>query len=466
MDRLRQRLHRRRSSSGSAAPLHPPKSPSLSAADRRKKEADDAPRRLYITSDTSTFDPLLLRRFKAEGFQVEYLPFPGGNDDPERERKDLEKLIHEREDDLEPGERYAILAYNKPAHLLLTSHHQSTTATNPFPRLCALVTYYPNFNSHENNPYVHYQCLIPPSMTSSSTASDYTSLSLLPIQIHLPGHQPPTLWEEYNSHPTKKRHRCHFFFYPESSPGFAEASSPGYDGVSAHLALSRTLDCLKRGFGWPGGNWNIPEVETIWEEYWRNLIYDGKDRHEAEDHAATTVNMMVGSGPTCPENSGGAIEDDPTAGLNEMPLVNCVPTMVGGNNLHDITAFYTTEFFPTGPPSQSVRLLARTLGTDRIVDEVLLSFIHTEEIPWLLPGVPPTDKPVRITLVLTAAFVAGRLARQNIYWDQASVLVQIGLLDPRLVPEGFHATGKNRARMEAVERLPVVGVEGVERVLS
>jgi hypothetical protein len=110
MDRLRQALHRRRSSSSSATPLQPPKSPSLATADRRKKDdSDSAVRRLYITSDTPSFDPLLLRRFEAEGFEVEYLPFPGGNEDPERDRKDLEKIIHEREDDLEPGERYAIL---------------------------------------------------------------------------------------------------------------------------------------------------------------------------------------------------------------------------------------------------------------------------------------------------------------------------------------------------------------------
>lgn len=109
MERLRQRLHRRRSSSSSATPLQIPKSPILTPSDRRKKEADAAPRRLYITSDTPSFDSHLLRRFEAEGFEVEYLPFPGGNEDIERDRKDLEKIIHEREDDLEPGERYAIL---------------------------------------------------------------------------------------------------------------------------------------------------------------------------------------------------------------------------------------------------------------------------------------------------------------------------------------------------------------------
>lgn len=79
---------------------------------------------------------------------------------------------------------------------------------------------------------------------------------------------------------------------------------------------------------------------------------------------------------------------------------------------------------------------------------------------------PPTGKEVRVTLVMMASFVAGKLARHNIYWDQASVLVQIGLLDPQLVPAGFVATGPNRADSQEVQRLPVVGAEGVERALG
>lgn len=67
---------------------------------------------------------------------------------------------------------------------------------------------------------------------------------------------------------------------------------------------------------------------------------------------------------------------------------------------------------------------------------------------------------------MTALFAAGKIARHNIYWDQASVLVQIGLLDPALVPAGFQATGPNREGEETVERIPVAGSEGVERVLD
>ncbi|PLB50455.1 dienelactone hydrolase [Aspergillus steynii IBT 23096] len=466
MDRLRQHFRRRRSSA-SSSPLQPPISPTLSH-DKQKNKSIGEPRRLYITSNTPDFDANIIRRFQAEGFDVEYLPFvASGTDEPERERKELEKLLHEREDDLEAGERYAVVAYHRPAYLLLSSHHLSTSATNPFPRLCALVTYYPEPPSSFSNGQQQRESvdIIPQSTTSSTTNSCYASLSLLPIQIHLAGPQPSSLHDDYHSHPSKKRHRCHLFFYPESDPGFAESTSKVYDGISSRLAWSRALDCLKRGFGWPGGHWDVPEVESVWEEYWRGLFYNNRNAEETETHVAQTLRLMGGSlGPSLGEDDG--YRSDPTVELQDTASVNCVPTMIGGTTSASITNFYTTQFFPSGPPSQTIRLLSRTIGPNRIVDELLLTFTHTEEIPWLLPRVPPTDRPVRILLVMTALFVAGKITRHNIYWDQASVLVQVGLLDPALVPTGFQATGPNREGKETVERIPVVGSEGVERVLD
>ncbi|KAE8376080.1 hypothetical protein BDV26DRAFT_282913 [Aspergillus bertholletiae] len=482
MERLRQHIHRRRRSSSTPSRANPQgsQSPSLSS-DRRKKTNNSVVRRLYITSDTADFDANILRRFEAEGFSVEYIPFQGSSGDFERDRRDLDNLIYEREDDLEPGERYAIVAYNKPAYLLLTSHHHPTTATNPFPLLCALVAYYPRITgtdahsslAHCPNSMTTSPCIVLPSTTSSSTASCYDTLSILPVQIHLAGHQSPALWDEYNSHPSKKRHTCHLFFYPESEPGFAESAAKTHDVISSRLAWSRALDCLKRGFGWPAGSWKVPAVETVWEEYWRNLPYSGPKarRDEVEKHAVNTGHMMVGSGGgggkplTLNGGDTDGEDSDATTELNETAMVNCVPTLIGGETPAQITDFYTTQFLPTGPPSQSIRLLSRTVGTDRIVDELLLTFTHTEEIPWLLPRVPPTGKQVRVVIIMTVSFVAGKLVRHNIYWDQASVLVQIGLLDPSLIPSGFKATGLNREGRDIVERLPVVGGEGVDRAL-
>ena len=90
--------------------------------------------------------------------------------------------------------------------------------------------------------------------------------------------------------------------------------------------------------------------------------------------------------------------------------------------------FHADTFFPEGP-AQNLRLLTRTVGPDRIVDEALLTFSHTSEIRWLLPGVQPSNQPVCIPIILSAGFCAGGLAQLNIYWDQASVLAQIGVLE-------------------------------------
>lgn len=193
------------------------------------------------------------------------------------------------------------------------------------------MTYYPEppgslFNGQQQQEHLD---IIPQSTTSSATNSCYASLSLLPIQIHLAGPQPASLHDDYHSHPSKKRHRCHLFFYPESDPGFAESSSKMYDGISSRLAWSRALDCLKRGFGWPGGHWNVPEVETVWEDYWRNLFYNNRNTAETETHASRALSLMVGSaGPSFDENNGD--RSDPAIELQEAASVNCVPTMMGG----------------------------------------------------------------------------------------------------------------------------------------
>ncbi len=74
------------------------------------------------------------------------------------------------------------------------------------------------------------------------------------------------------------------------------------------------------------------------------------------------------------------------------------------------------------------------MGTDQIVDEMLFKFTHTSEIDWMLPGIMPTGKRVEVPLVAIVRFVEGKVAHEHIYWDQASVLVQVGLLDPAGLP--------------------------------
>jgi carboxymethylenebutenolidase len=113
--------------------------------------------------------------------------------------------------------------------------------------------------------------------------------------------------------------------------------------------------------------------------------------------------------------------------------VNHVPVMTGGRGKDALRAFYSRDFIPRMPPDTTLTPVSRTVGEDQLVDEMIFSFTHTEEMPWMLPGVPPTNRHVQVPLVVIVRFRDGKLAHEHIYWDQASVLKQLGLItDPAL----------------------------------
>jgi carboxymethylenebutenolidase len=116
------------------------------------------------------------------------------------------------------------------------------------------------------------------------------------------------------------------------------------------------------------------------------------------------------------------------------PYVNHIPTMTGGVGHDQLKRFYTHHFVNSNPEDTKLVPISRTVGTDRVVDEMLFCFTHTREIDWMLPGVPPTGKYVEVPLIAIVCFRDGKLYNEHIYWDQASVLVQIGKLDPTALP--------------------------------
>jgi carboxymethylenebutenolidase len=123
--------------------------------------------------------------------------------------------------------------------------------------------------------------------------------------------------------------------------------------------------------------------------------------------------------------------------------VNHIPVMTGGYGHEALRRFYQEDFISPMPADTSIQLIARTLGQDRLVDEIIFSFTHTAEMPWMLPGVPPTGRWVEVPLVVVVGFRDGKLAHERIYWDQASVLKQIGLLtDPSLPVFGAETAHK------------------------
>src|SRR5215470_13640294 len=128
------------------------------------------------------------------------------------------------------------------------------------------------------------------------------------------------------------------------------------------------------------------------------------------------------------------------------PYVNHVPTMTGGVGHNELKRFYKYHFIGANPPDFRLVPVSRTVGADRIVDEFVMEFTHTTEIDWMLPGISPTRREVKIAALAIVQFQGDKLVHEHIYWDRASVLVQLGLLDP--------------------EGLPVAGVETAHKVLD
>jgi carboxymethylenebutenolidase len=122
--------------------------------------------------------------------------------------------------------------------------------------------------------------------------------------------------------------------------------------------------------------------------------------------------------------------------------VHHVPMMTGGIGYAGVYNFYKNHFIGKMPDDTKIVRISRTVGKDQVVDELVLSFTHDREIDFILPGVPPTGRHIELPHVVIMNFRDGKIAHEHIYWDQASLLVQIGLLDPKLLP----MTGQEQAK--------------------
>jgi carboxymethylenebutenolidase len=132
------------------------------------------------------------------------------------------------------------------------------------------------------------------------------------------------------------------------------------------------------------------------------------------------------------------VEKDVAATMATMapePYLTHVPTLTGGTGRAQVARFYRDHFVGHWPGDVQVKSLSRTIGQNRVVDELIVSFTHDREMRVYLPGVAPTGRKVVLPHVVVMGFdEAGRVAYEHIYWDQATLLVQVGLLDPALLP--------------------------------
>ena len=203
--------------------------------------------------------------------------------------------------------------------------------------------------------------------------------------------------------------------YPEQDHAFGRPGGQHYDAAAAELANLRTLEFFVRHLAGAG----FANAQKLLSEKWDEHVKYEFATRDTED----TLKTMV-----------------PDA------YVNHVPVMTGGVGHDELREFYSQHFIPQMPPDTSMTPVSRTVGTDRVVDEMVFEFTHTIEMDWMLPGVAPTNKHVKVPLIVVVHFRDGKLAHEHIYWDQASVLVQLGLID--------------------AGRLPVAGVGTAEKVLN
>ena len=205
------------------------------------------------------------------------------------------------------------------------------------------------------------------------------------------------------------------YVYPDAGHAFARPGGEHYDATGAELANLRSLEFLVTHLAGAGLATAQQTLSSKWDDH---VKYEFATRNTDD-----TLETMV-----------------PDA------YVNHVPVMTGGVGHDELRDFYSQRFIPQMPPDTSMTPVSRTIGTDRIVDEMVFEFTHTSKMDWMLPGVEPTGKHVRVALVVIVHFRDGKLAHEHIYWDQASVLAQLGLID--------------------AAKLPVAGVESAEKVLN
>jgi carboxymethylenebutenolidase len=195
------------------------------------------------------------------------------------------------------------------------------------------------------------------------------------------------------------------FVYPGVGHGFSRKTGAHYDKPAAGMAHSRSLALLRRVMG------PAYDLGALWEQH---TLYEFGTRD-----VAATMRTMVAE-----------------------PYVNHIPVMTGGVGHRDLARFYENHFIPKCPKDTRLVPISRTIGADRLVDEMLFCFTHDVEIDWMLPGVRPTGRYVEIPLVAIVNFRGGKLYHEHIYWDQASVLVQIGMIDPKGLPVAGIETAK------------------------
>ena len=191
--------------------------------------------------------------------------------------------------------------------------------------------------------------------------------------------------------------------YPGLGHAFGRSGGEHYNAAAAELANLRTLEFFVRHLAGSGLAAAQQTLSARWDDH---VKYEFATRNTDD-----TLETMVHDA-----------------------YVNHVPVMTGGVGHDELRDFYSQRFIPQMPPDTAMTPVSRTIGVDRVVDEMVFEFTHTIKMDWMLPGIEPTGKHVRVALVVIVHFRDGKLAHEHIYWDQATVLAQLGLIDAAKLP--------------------------------
>ncbi|KAI2614779.1 uncharacterized protein GGS25DRAFT_517633 [Hypoxylon fragiforme] len=369
-----------------------------------------SPPKLYITAESDEFDLLTLSEWRDEGFNVEYISMGNGGNEYRSRLESLSKA------NWGPCETYGIIAYGDAASVCLEHFHIADN--NPEFRLGCLIAYYP---TRIPDPRTKF----PGGVRVLVHLSSGEQVGIVK-QTQLVGIQGKKRVDKRTIERGMGVGGMLQMGYPsytyDATPGFAERDLDVFNRVSAELAWSRSLAEARRAFR------KDVDLEKVVEKNVEGKFYTRDLQQTMSTYRA-----------------------------NKSPHVTYIPTLTGGIGAEELRRFYSELFISCNPATTKLTLLSRTIGADRVVDELHVAFKHTQEMPWILPGLPPTNKKVEILVVSIVTLRGGSLHYEHVYWDQASVLVQVGLLDPKVVPQ--------KASERGVKRLPVVGKEAAERVL-
>src|SRR5258708_5941810 len=220
-----------------------------------------------------------------------------------------------------------------------------------------------------------------------------------PIMFHFGGKDsavPPEAREKiraaFSAHDSAE-----FHVYADAGHAFNNDRRESFDPFAAQLARARSIGLLRHALG------PRYDLSALW------------DNHTAQEFNDRDVDATMAS-------------------MTPDAYVNHIPTMTGGYGFDELRRFYENHFIPRLPRAMRIVPVSRTIGPDRVVDQLLFCFTHDPEIDFMAPGIAPTGKYVEVPLVAIVEFHGDKIYNEHIYWDQASMLVQLGVLEPKGLP--------------------------------